>query len=109
MLDSLCALNVAVIVDVVSLLEVGALKPDNYDSCSAWIDVHPIDLRSRDSRIMEKDFLDIDLDAQWEGTEVGKEKVKGVVNREGWDVVSLSLVVNFVPDVRDRGEQDIST
>ncbi|KAG8733434.1 hypothetical protein FRC12_018885 [Ceratobasidium sp. 428] len=68
------------------LLEVGALKPDNYASCGSWISCTPIDLRSRHPDIREQDFLKLDV-----GTNLGK-----------WDVVSLSLVVNFVPDARDR-------
>ncbi|EPT05853.1 hypothetical protein FOMPIDRAFT_134295 [Fomitopsis schrenkii] len=70
------------------LLEVGALLPDNYASCSSWIENTPIDLRSRHPSIREQDFLLMDEDA----------------NREKWDVISLSLVVNFVPEARDRGE-----
>lgn len=69
------------------LLEVGALKPDNYASCSSWIDVTPIDLRSRHAAIREQDFLEM-----------------GVNENQGrWDIISLSLVVNFVPEPRDRG------
>ncbi|KAI0933850.1 hypothetical protein AcW1_005562 [Taiwanofungus camphoratus] len=69
------------------LLEVGALKPDNYAACSAWIQNTPIDLRSLHPSIIEQDFLLMDE----------------VDHREKWDVISLSLVVNFVPDVKDRG------
>ncbi|TFY68918.1 hypothetical protein EVJ58_g737 [Rhodofomes roseus] len=69
------------------VLEVGALLPDNYASCSSWIENTPIDLRSRHPSIQEQDFLLMD-----EGS-----------NREKWDIISLSLVVNFVPDARDRG------
>lgn len=69
------------------LLEVGALKPDNYASCSSWIDVTPIDLRSRHTAIREQDFLEMEVDE----------------NQGMWDIVSLSLVVNFVPEPRDRG------
>lgn len=65
----------------------GALRPDNYASCSAWMDVTPIDLHSRHPSILEQDFLEMDEDT----------------NREQWDLISLSLVVNFVPDVKDRG------
>ncbi|KAF8969874.1 putative methyltransferase-domain-containing protein [Flammula alnicola] len=71
----------------VRLLEVGALKPDNYQSCSSWIDWRPIDLRSRHPRIIEQDFLCMDL----------KE------NEQKWDAISLSLVLNFVPLPVDRG------
>ena len=69
------------------VLEVGALKPDNYASCSSWMDVTPIDLHSRHPVIQEQNFLEMDEDD----------------NREKWDLISLSLVVNFVPEPRDRG------
>ncbi|KAI0362723.1 hypothetical protein OH77DRAFT_1467733 [Trametes cingulata] len=71
----------------VRLLEVGALKPDNYASCATWIDVTPIDLHSRHPSIQEQDFLLMDP----------------ATHRESWDAISLSLVLNFVPDARDRG------
>ncbi|KZV62615.1 nucleolus protein [Peniophora sp. CONT] len=69
------------------LLEVGALRPDNYTSCQSWLDVTPIDLRSRHPDIKEQDFLLLDPEE----------------HREKWDAISLSLVVNFVPDAKDRG------
>lgn len=47
----------------------------------------PIDLRSRHTAIREQDFLEMDVDE----------------NQGRWDIVSLSLVVNFVPEPRDRG------
>ncbi|KAF8717809.1 hypothetical protein RHS02_09265, partial [Rhizoctonia solani] len=72
----------------VRLLEVGALKHDNYGSCESWIACSPIDLRSRHPEIREQDFLKLDMDE----------------NKDNWDVVSLSLVVNFVPDAKDRGK-----
>ncbi|TFY65464.1 hypothetical protein EVG20_g5581 [Dentipellis fragilis] len=69
------------------LLEVGALKPDNYSSCSSWLDVQPIDLHSQHPSILEQDFLLMDA-----------------MHHQGkWDLISLSLVVNFVPDANDRG------
>ncbi|KAF8556895.1 hypothetical protein OG21DRAFT_1475757 [Imleria badia] len=70
-----------------SLLEVGALKPDNYASCSSWMTTTPIDLRSRHPSIVEQDFLTMDVDE----------------HSERWNVISLSLVVNFVPEPKDRG------
>jgi len=73
--------------DKLRLLEVGALKPDNYRSC-AWIDVTPIDLRSRHSAILEQDFLLMDAES---------------AHKEKWHIISLSLVVNFVPEPKDRG------
>ena len=69
------------------LLDVGAVKPDNYHSCASWIDVTPIDLHSRHPSILEQDFLRMDQES----------------HREAWDIISLSLVLNFVPDGRDRG------
>lgn len=69
------------------LLEVGALKPDNYKSCSTWIDWTPIDLHSRHPQIQEQDFLKMSL----------KE------HRQKWNAISLSLVLNFVPVPNDRG------
>ncbi|KAJ7168131.1 putative methyltransferase-domain-containing protein [Mycena crocata] len=72
---------------LINLLEVGALKPDNYESCRRWIKTTPLDLISRHPDILEQDFLLMDE------TE----------HRETWDVISLSLVLNFVPDATDRG------
>jgi 25S rRNA (adenine2142-N1)-methyltransferase len=69
------------------LLDVGAVRPDNYHSCASWIDVTPIDLHSRHPSILEQDFLRMDQDC----------------HREAWDIISLSLVLNFVPDGKDRG------
>ncbi|KAG7452881.1 nucleolus protein [Guyanagaster necrorhizus] len=69
------------------LLEVGALLPDNYKSCSSWIDATPMDLHSRHPSIIEQDFLLMD-EAE---------------NCEKWDIISLSLVLNFVPRPENRG------
>ena len=69
------------------LLEVGALKADNYRRCSSWIDNTPIDLNAQDPDIRQQDFL----------------QMKEGENACKWDVLSLSLVLNFVPDPRERG------
>ena len=69
------------------LLEVGALKPNNYEGIP-WIQVKPIDLHSRHPSIVEQDFLLFDE----------------TTNASSWDVISLSLVINFVPQPKDRGE-----
>ncbi|KAF9459366.1 nucleolus protein [Collybia nuda] len=71
----------------IKLLEVGALKPDNYGSCSSWIDCTPMDLRSRHPSILEQDFLLLNENEHF----------------TSWDVISLSLVLNFVPEPKDRG------
>ncbi|KAJ7184197.1 nucleolus protein [Mycena filopes] len=70
---------------LLNLLEVGALKPDNYDSCRAWIKNTPLDLHSQHPSHK--------ISFSWTETE----------NREKWDVISLSLVLNYVPDAKDRG------
>ncbi|KAH9004956.1 hypothetical protein EDB86DRAFT_1692976 [Lactarius hatsudake] len=69
------------------LLEVGAVRPDNYGDCASWIDMMAIDLHSRHASILEQDFLLMDPGQ----------------HRETWDIISLSLVLNFVPDGEDRG------
>lgn len=69
------------------LLEVGAVRPDNYGDCTSWIDVTAIDLHSRHPSILEQDFLLMDASQ----------------HREAWDIISLSLVLNFVPGGKDRG------
>jgi 25S rRNA (adenine2142-N1)-methyltransferase len=69
------------------LLDVGAVRPDNYRACESWIDVTPIDLHSRHPSILEQDFLRMDQG----------------LHREAWDIISLSLVLNFVPNGKDRG------
>ncbi len=46
-----------------------------------------IDLHSRHPSILEQDFLLMDASE----------------HLEAWDIISLSLVLNFVPDGNDRG------
>ncbi|KAF9519449.1 hypothetical protein BS47DRAFT_1288456, partial [Hydnum rufescens UP504] len=66
----------------------GALKPDNYDRYRSWISNTPIDLRSRHPLIKQQDFLQIDV----------------ATNAGQWHMLSLSFVLNFVLQARDRGE-----
>lgn len=73
------------------LLEVGAVKPDNYEGIP-WIRVKPIDLHSRHPSIEEQDFLLLDE----------------MANTSSWHVISLSLVINFVPQPKDRGKFHLS-
>jgi len=73
--------------DQLRLLEVGALKADNYRGCSSWIENMPIDLNAQDPGIRQEDFLRMSEDG----------------NTCKWNVLSLSLVLNFVPDPRERG------
>ena len=74
------------------LLEVGALRTDNACARSGLFNMERIDLHSQHPNIKEQDFMlrpvpkDVDLD------------------KEGFDIVSLSLVVNFVGDAAGRGD-----
>jgi len=69
------------------LLDVGAVRPDNYRTCASWVDVTAIDLHSRHPSILEQDLLRMGQGHHY----------------EAWDIISLSLVLNFVPDGKDRG------
>lgn len=69
------------------LLEVGALRPDNYGTCSTWLECTPIDLHPLHPSIKEQDFLLMDK----------------IDNHEKWDIIGLSLVLNFVPEPQARG------
>lgn len=68
------------------VLDVGALSPDNYRPYQSWIQAMPIDLNPQDPRITKQDFLKM-------------------TPRREFDIVSLSLVVNFVGDPKDRGKE----
>ena len=48
----------------------------------------PIDLHSQHPEILEQDFLLMDPEE----------------HRNKWEAISLSLVLNFAPNARDRGE-----
>jgi 25S rRNA (adenine2142-N1)-methyltransferase len=75
---------------IISLLEIGALTPDNYDSCAKWIDNEPIDLHSQHPSITEQDFFERPIDPA-----------------NLFDLISCSLVLNFVPDPRQRGQSQL--
>ncbi|MCJ1227066.1 hypothetical protein MMC12_003721 [Toensbergia leucococca] len=74
------------------MLEVGALRTDNAHSRSGIFDVTRIDLHSQDPGILEQDFMERPVPAL------------DVIEESGFDVVSLSLVVNYVGDAARRGE-----
>ncbi|KAI9832506.1 MAG: hypothetical protein M1819_004295 [Sarea resinae] len=72
------------------LLEVGALSKSNACSRSGLFDVSRIDLNSQDeSSILQQDFMERPLPA---------------AEHDTFDVISLSLVLNYVPDAVTRGE-----
>ena len=74
------------------MLEVGALSSHNACSRSDIFEVERIDLLSQHPSILKQDFMlrpvPVDLELQ----------------NKGFDVLSLSLVVNYVPDTVARGE-----
>ena len=72
------------------MLEVGALRVDNACARSKHFDIERIDLRSQHPLIKQQDFME--------------RPVPDNVTTEGFDIVSLSLVLNFVDDATDRGE-----
>ncbi|KAL8979123.1 MAG: hypothetical protein Q9205_005469 [Flavoplaca limonia] len=74
------------------MLEVGALKVDNACSRSAIFDVTRIDLHSQHPDIKQQNFMQ------------RLEPSPGRLQEDGYDIVSLSLVVNYVGDAVSRGE-----
>jgi hypothetical protein len=73
------------------MLEIGALSPCNHAATMPWISNTPIDLNSQHPDILQQDFLHRPLPAS-EG--------------EKYDIVSCSLVLNFVPEPQSRGAQN---
>ena len=71
------------------LLDIGALSPHNYQKYASWIKATPIDLNPQDPLITKMDFLEMPVPAS---------------KAQLFDVVCLSLVVNFVGDPIQRGE-----
>ncbi|KAL8652215.1 MAG: hypothetical protein Q9210_002814 [Variospora velana] len=74
------------------MLEVGALKVDNACSRSRIFDMTRIDLYSQHPDIQTQDFMERALPSQ------------SMLEEDGFDIVSLSLVVNYVGDAVRRGE-----
>ncbi|GAB7343621.1 hypothetical protein MBLNU457_1617t1 [Dothideomycetes sp. NU457] len=73
----------------IRLLEVGALSTSNACSRSNLFSVTRIDLNSQAKGIQQQDFMERPLPTS---------------NEEKFDMLSLSLVVNYVPDSNGRGE-----
>ena len=71
------------------LLEVGALSTSNLCSKSGHFDVQRIDLNSQGDGILQQDFMERPLPKS---------------AAEQFDIISLSLVLNYVPDAPGRGE-----
>lgn len=71
------------------MLEIGALSTSNACSRSSSFQVTRIDLNSQSRGIEQQDFMARPLPLS---------------DEQKFDIISLSLVVNYVPDVRERGE-----
>lgn len=71
------------------LLEVGALSTKNACSKSGLFDIERIDLFSQADGIIQQDFM---------------ERPDPTSDNERFDLISLSLVLNFVPDAEGRGK-----
>ncbi|KAH9842243.1 25S rRNA adenine-N(1) methyltransferase-like [Teratosphaeria destructans] len=72
-----------------TLLEVGALSTKNACSKSGLFEIERIDLFSQADGIIQQDFMERPLPTH---------------DHEQFDIISLSLVLNFVPDAEGRGE-----
>jgi hypothetical protein len=71
------------------MLEIGAVQHDNYANQASWISNTPIDLHSQHPDILQQDFFDRPLPTSSE---------------ERFDLISCSLVLNFVGEATERGE-----
>ncbi|KAI1268509.1 putative methyltransferase-domain-containing protein [Xylariaceae sp. FL1019] len=76
------------------MLEVGALSTSNICSTCGFFDVQRIDLNSQSEAILQQDFMQRPLPTH---------------DTELFDIISLSLVLNFVPDARTRGDMLLRT
>ena len=73
----------------IRMLEVGALSVNNACSKSDFFDVTRIDLNSQAAGIEQQDFM---------------ERPIPETNADKFDIISLSLVLNYVPEAPGRGE-----
>lgn len=71
------------------LLEVGALSTENACSKRRYLEVERIDLHSQAPGILQQDFM---------------QRALAKTDEERFDIISLSLVLNYVPDAEGRGE-----
>lgn len=76
------------------MLEVGALSTTNACSRSGIFDIRRIDLNSQGDGILQQDFMQRPLPTS---------------EAEKFDIISLSLVLNFVPEPAGRGDMLLRT
>ncbi|KAI8329800.1 putative methyltransferase-domain-containing protein [Chlamydoabsidia padenii] len=87
--SSVCADDLKEAVKPLRILEVGAVAPDNYQQHDKWIKVDPIDLNPQHESIRKQDFLTL---------------IPPTTEDLKYDIVSLSLVINFAGDPEERGK-----
>ena len=80
--------------DRLRMLEVGALSVTNECSRSGLFDIERIDLNSQGDGILQQDFMERPLPRS---------------DSERFHIISLSLVLNFVPDALGRGNMLLRT
>jgi 25S rRNA (adenine2142-N1)-methyltransferase len=80
--------------ETIRVLEVGCLSPDNAISKIPAVDMVRIDLNSTHPSIAEQDFMQLALPTS---------------ESEKFDIISLSLVLNFVSEPNHRGEMLLRT
>lgn len=78
----------------VRMLEVGALSTTNDCSKSGFFHMERIDLNSQSNGILQQDFMQRPLPTD---------------ETQTFDIISLSLVLNFVPDAQGRGDMLLRT
>jgi 25S rRNA (adenine2142-N1)-methyltransferase len=71
------------------MLEVGALSTSNACSRSGWFEIERIDLNSQAEGITQQDFMERPIPKD---------------SSEQFNIINLSLVLNYVPDAISRGE-----
>lgn len=76
------------------MLEVGALSAQNACSKSGCFVVERIDLHSQGEGILQQDFM---------------KRPRPKSDEERFDIISLSLVLNYEPDYRRRGDMLVQT
>lgn len=81
----------------IRILEVGALSTQNALNVAGVTSVRRIDLRSSGAGIEECDFMEFPLPSAADGS----GEWQGL---RGYDVLSLSLVLNYVTDAKARGD-----
>lgn len=76
------------------MLEVGALSTTNACSQSGLFDIQRIDLNSQGEGILQQDFM---------------ARPQPCDDTDRYDIISLSLVLNFVPEPKGRGDMLLRT